>query len=139
MGNVHELLTDLLAKEDLESRDVSNFISNLAQSSDEMELEYFATIPYLLDLFEAQPKKLQESLVGFSGSLFKNSAPPPDEYWDPVLDQKERIGRVFFNALCECKPESELAVACIAGLAAMFTFPDSAIRLFRLMCEHQWN
>jgi len=138
VGNVHELLTDLLAKDDLNSRDVDRFIGNLSQSSDEMELEYFPTIPYLLDLFEAKPARLRSSLILFSGSLFKNSAPPPDEFWDPVLDHKERIGRIFFNALCESEPESELAMACIAGMAAVFTFPDSANRLFRLLCEQEW-
>lgn len=141
MGNVHELLTELIAREDLKSEDISRFIANLDRTGDEMELEYFPTIPYLLDLFEAEPEKLRGSLINFSGSLFKPSAPPPDEYWNPVLAQRDRIGRVFFDALCARRSdldwigpsmaESEFVVACIAGIAAVFTDPDEALKIYR--------
>ena len=141
LGNVHELLTDLLAKDDLNSLDVSKFISSLDRTGDEMEPEYFATIPYLLDLFEAEPEKFRGSLINFCGSLCKPCAPPPDEYWTPVIAQRNRIGRVFFNALCARRSEldwigpsmggSEFVVACIAGIAAVFTDPDEALKIYR--------
>ena len=142
MAKALGLLTELLAIESPESQHVSNFIDSFEESSDAMDIEYFATVPYLLDLFEAEPKKLQNSLIAFSGSLFKASGPNPglDESWDQVLAHKKRIGKIFLSALFECKPESELAVACISGLAAIFVFPDSAITLFRILNDQdEWS
>ena len=142
MAKALGLLTELLAIESPESQHVSNFIDSFEESSDAMDIEYFATVPYLLDLFEAEPKRLQNSLIAFSSSLFRASGPNPclDECWDQVLAHKERIGKIFLSALFECRPESQLAVACISGLTAIFVFPDSAISLFRILNDQdQWS
>ena len=141
-AKAHALLTELLTIESLESKHVSSFIDSFVESSDAMEQEYFSTIPYLLDLYEAAPKKLENSLIAFSGSLFKASGPVPglDECWEQVLAHKDRIGKIFLNALLNCRPESYLAVACVSGLAAIFVFPDSAARLFRILNdEDEWS
>ena len=103
--------------------------------------QFLLTIPYLLDLFEKQPKELVPVIIMFCNFLHKcKDAKPGDRYLEQLEASRERIFNLLVNCLSQSKGDGySRHQQLIAGLATACDEPDLGRQIVGLSADTMIN